>query len=89
MYRAAIVGQIPISALVTGLGHHYADSLIRNTVDCYVIRNSDERINLREIEAARNALDSAVVVDTSALFLSSFTLEPGTCRGMSISTARQ
>jgi nucleoside phosphorylase len=78
MYRAAITGQIPISALVTGLGNHYADSLIRNTVDCYMVRNSDERINSLEVEAARQALETTVVVDTSSLFLSSIILEPDT-----------
>ena len=78
MYRAAVVGQIPIGALLTGLGHHYADGLIRNTVGCYVVRNPDEGISTQEIDAARRALNTTVVVDTSALFLSSIALEPNT-----------
>ena len=76
--RAAIAGQIPISASVSGLGHNYADALIRNTVGCYVIRNPDKNICALEIDAARRALDATVVVDTSALFLSPVTLEPAT-----------
>ena len=78
MQRAAIAGQIPISVSVTALGHSYADALIRNTVGCYVIRNPDENISALEIDAAQRALDAAVVVDTSALFLSPVTLEPAT-----------
>jgi len=78
MQRAAIAGQIPISACVTALGHNYADALIRNTVGCYVIRNPDENLCAQEIDAARRALDTTVVVDTSALFLSPVTLEPAT-----------
>jgi hypothetical protein len=43
-----------------------------------VIRNPDENICAQEIDAARRALDTTVVVDTSALFLSPVTLEPAT-----------
>jgi len=78
MYRAAVIGQMPVGALLTGLGHNYADGLIRNTVGCYVVRNPDEGISAQEIDAARQALDTTVVVDTSALFLSSISLEPNT-----------
>ena len=78
MQRAAVNGQVPISVCTTALGHNYADALIRNTVGCYVIRNPDQTICAQEIEVARLALDSTVVVDASALFLSSFVLGPTT-----------
>jgi len=70
LHRQAFTGQLPISACVTALGRNYAEALIRNTFGCYVITYADDSIFTRETDAARQALDETVVVDTSALFLS-------------------
>jgi nucleoside phosphorylase/DNA-binding transcriptional ArsR family regulator len=75
MQQAATAGQIPISACAAVLGRSHADMLIRNTIGCYVIRDPDEDTCAQEIAVARRALDTAVVVDTSALFFSPITLE--------------
>lgn len=69
MQRRAMAGQIPISVCISAFQRNYADALIRNSVGCYVIRHSDDRISAQETDAARDALDGTVVVDTSALFL--------------------
>ena len=74
MRLSAVAGQIPISVCTAALQRSYADSLIRDAFGCYVIRNSDPRVTAGEIEAARRAIDSTVVVDTSALFLAPVTL---------------
>ncbi|MGW8879580.1 phosphorylase family protein [Streptomyces mirabilis] len=78
MQRAAVAGQIPIGACASALGRSHADMLIRNTIGCYVIRDPDEEICAQEIAAARRALDTSVVVDTSALFFSPLALTPTT-----------
>jgi hypothetical protein len=72
--RRALVGQLPIGVYAASLRRNYAEGLVRNAVGCYVIRGVDDRIRADEIEAARDSLDRAVVVDTSALFLSEATL---------------
>lgn len=74
MQRGAIAGQIPISVCISAFGRNYAEALIRNTVGCYVIRHPDDRISAQEADAARQALDGTVVLDTSALFLAPVTL---------------
>ncbi|MFE7172591.1 hypothetical protein [Streptomyces sp. NPDC057616] len=78
MQRAAVTGQIPIGACAGLLGRSHADMLIRNTIGCYVIRDPDDDICAQEIAAARRALDTSVVVDTSALFFSPLALTPTT-----------
>lgn len=78
MQRAAVAGQIPIGACAGALGRSHADMLIRNTIGCYVIRDPDEDICAQEIAAARRALNTSVVVDTSALFFSPLALTPTT-----------
>lgn len=78
MQQAAIAGKIPISACAAALGRSHADMLIRNTIGCYVIRDPDEDTCTQETAAARRALDTSVVVDTSALFFSPIVLEPTT-----------
>ncbi|MDJ0345042.1 hypothetical protein QMK19_14295 [Streptomyces sp. H10-C2] len=78
MQRATIAGQIPLSACAAALGRSHADMLIRNTIGCYVIRDPDKDICAQETAAARRALDTSVVVDTSALFFSPIALEPTT-----------
>lgn len=70
MQRAAVAGQIPIGACAGALGRSHADMLIRSTIGCYVIRDPDEDICAQEVAEARRALDTSVVVDTSALFFS-------------------
>lgn len=74
LHRQAFTGQLPISACVTALGRNYAEALIRNTFGCYVIMYADDDVYAQETDAAKRALDGTVVVDTSALFLSSITL---------------
>ncbi|MGW1328128.1 phosphorylase family protein [Streptomyces antibioticus] len=78
MQRAAVAGQIPIGACAGALGRSHADMLIRNTIGCYVIRDPDEDICAQEIATARRALNTSVVVDTSALFFSPLALKPTT-----------
>jgi nucleoside phosphorylase len=74
MQQAAVNGQIPISACAAALGRNYADMLIRNSASAYVIRYPDDSINAQETAAARDALNTAVVADTSALFLATHVL---------------
>jgi nucleoside phosphorylase len=69
MQRRAMIGQIPVSSCVSAFGRNYAEALICNKVGCYVIRYPDDHIAAQEIDAARQALNGTVVVDTSALFL--------------------
>jgi len=76
--KRAFFGQIPISVCTAAINRAYAEALICNSIGCYVLRNADERVTLEEIEAARHALDEAVVVDTSALFLSPVVLGTAT-----------
>ncbi|WP_066945120.1 5'-methylthioadenosine/S-adenosylhomocysteine nucleosidase [Streptomyces lushanensis] len=78
MQRAAVAGQIPIGACAGALGRSHADMLIHNAIGCYVIRDPNEDICALEIAAARRALNTSVVVDTSALFVSPIALEPTT-----------
>ncbi|MEY9855074.1 nucleoside phosphorylase/tetratricopeptide (TPR) repeat protein/DNA-binding transcriptional ArsR family regulator [Catenulispora sp. GAS73] len=78
MRRRAYIGGMPISVFAAAFGKNYAEALIRNAVGCYVVRYPDDHLDAQEIEAARRAVDKAVVVDTSALFLSPLTLEPAT-----------
>ncbi|MFJ5220564.1 hypothetical protein ACIP98_38520 [Streptomyces sp. NPDC088354] len=74
MQQAASHGQFPISACAAALGRGYADMLIRNSIGAYVIRYPDDSIYAQENAAARDALNTAVVADTSALFLASHVL---------------
>lgn len=76
--RAALAGQMPLSVASAGLGKNYAEALIRNAAGGYVLQNSDDDITVQEIRAAHHALDTSVVVDTSALFWAPLTLAPGT-----------
>ncbi|MEV6482809.1 hypothetical protein [Streptomyces sp. NPDC051576] len=78
MQRATVAGQLPISACAAALGRSYTDTLIRNAMGCYVIRDPDKGTYAEEAAAARRALDTSVVVDTSALFFSPIALEPAT-----------
>ncbi|MGW4561010.1 phosphorylase family protein [Streptomyces sp. NPDC004561] len=70
MESDAAAGQLPISVVAGAFGHSYADALIRNIVRCYVVRAREVGISSQEIDAARQARNATVVVDTSALFLS-------------------
>ncbi len=78
MHRRVISGQIPVSACVSAFGRNYAETLICNTVGCYVIRHPDDRVFAQETEAARQALSGTVVVDTSALLLAPLILGSAT-----------
>jgi nucleoside phosphorylase len=69
MRRAAWAGQVPLSVYATSLRKSYADALVRNALDCYVIEHPDPQIALAETAAATDALNNTVVVDTSTLFL--------------------
>lgn len=74
----AFLGQIPISVCTAAINKSYAETLVCNSVGCYVLRNPDDHVNSAEVEAARKALDKTIVVDTSALFLSPVVLGEST-----------
>lgn len=69
MRRSAWVGRIPLSVYATSLRKGYADALVRNALDSYIILNANPEIDPIETAAAMDALDATVVVDTSTLFL--------------------
>ncbi|MFF7476954.1 hypothetical protein [Streptomyces sp. NPDC008092] len=74
MRRDAFAGKLPISVYAGAFAHNYADALIRKSTGCYILRSWDESVHAQEVEAARRARNTAVVVDTSALYLSPVTL---------------
>jgi hypothetical protein len=78
MQRRVLTGQLPLSACVSAFQRSYAEALITNGVGCYVICHPDDRVFAQEVDAARQAIDGTVVVDTSALFLGSVTLGSAT-----------
>jgi nucleoside phosphorylase len=69
MRRAAWSGRIPLSFYATSLRKSYADALVRDALESYIILNPDPQIAPIEVAAAADALNGAVVVDASALFL--------------------
>lgn len=69
MRRSAWAGRIPLSVYASSLRKSYADALIRNALDTYIILNGNPDIDLMETAAATDALNACIVVDTSTLFL--------------------
>ena len=69
MRRSAWAGRIPLSVYATSLRKSYADVLVRNALDSYIIVNANPEIDPIEVAAAADALNGTVVVDASTLFL--------------------
>jgi nucleoside phosphorylase len=69
MRRSAWAGRIPLSVYATSLRKSYADALVRNALDSYIIVNANPEIDPIEVAAAADALNGTVVVDASTLFL--------------------
>ena len=69
MRRAAWAGRIPLSVYATSLRKSYADALVRDALESYIILSADTQIAPIEVAAATDALNGPVVVDTSTLFL--------------------
>jgi nucleoside phosphorylase len=72
MRRAAWAGRIPLSVYATSLRKSYADALVRDALESYVILSADTQIAPIEVAAAADALNGPVVVDASTLFLAEF-----------------
>ena len=56
MRRSAWAGRIPLSVYATSLRKSYADALVRNALDAYIILNGNPEIDLMETAAATDAL---------------------------------
>jgi hypothetical protein len=68
MQREVYVGKVPLSVLAAASHRSYAQLLIQSAAGCYILAAPVEGINDSEVEAARAALGSRVVLDTSTLF---------------------
>ena len=74
MTRQASWGLLPYGVLAASVNRSYADALVRRAAHCYVIQHADQDSIDRETEAARRSLDGSIVIDTSSLFMSEFTM---------------